>query len=132
MAKGKILYVNQEVMPFTPESENAIFGRYLPAFTQDLGREIRVFMPRFNIVSERKNQLHEVIRLSGMNLVINDADHPLVIKVASIQPVRIQVYFIDLMNIRKSNTNSGENLKHEYLKQNMPLKTSTPKRLQNT
>lgn len=95
MAKGKILYVNQEVMPFTPESENAIFGRYLPAFTQDLGREIRVFMPRFNIVSERKNQLHEVIRLSGMNLIVNNCDHQLIIKVGSIQAARMQVYFID-------------------------------------
>ena len=70
-------------------------GRYLPQGVQEKGREIRTFMPRYGCVNERRNQLHEVIRLSGMNLVINDADHPLIIKVASIQAARMQVYFID-------------------------------------
>ena len=70
-------------------------GRYLPQGIQERGKEIRTFMPRFGCVNERRNQLHEVIRLSGMNLVINDNDHPLIIKVASIQAARMQVYFID-------------------------------------
>ena len=70
-------------------------GRYLPAFVQEKGREIRVFMPRFSNVNERKNQLHEVIRLSGMNLIVNNADHQLIIKVGSIPSARMQVYFID-------------------------------------
>lgn len=95
MGKGRILYVSQEVMPFTPESENARFCRQLPAFAQEQGREIRVFMPRFSHVSERKNQLHEVIRLSGMNLIINNCDHQLIIKVGSLPTARLQVYFID-------------------------------------
>ncbi len=70
-------------------------ARYLPQGIQERGREIRTFMPRYGNVNERRNQLHEVIRLSGMNLVINDTDHPLIIKVASIQAARMQVYFID-------------------------------------
>ena len=95
MVKKRILYVSQEVMPFTPETETAVFNRKLPAFVQDMDRDIRVFMPRFSYVSERKNQLHEVIRLSGMNLIINNCDHQLIIKVGSIPSARMQVYFID-------------------------------------
>ncbi len=95
MGKGRILFVNQEIMPFVPETENSYFGRYMPAYAQEKGREIRVFMPRFNNVNERKNQLHEVIRLSGMNLIVNNADHQLIIKVGSIPSARMQVYFID-------------------------------------
>jgi starch synthase len=70
-------------------------GRFLPQKTQESGKEIRTFMPRFGLINERRNQLHEVIRLSGMNLIIDDIDHPLIIKVASIQQARMQVYFID-------------------------------------
>lgn len=95
MGKGRILFVNQEIMPFLPENENSYMGRYLPSFVQEKGREIRVFMPRFSNVNERKNQLHEVIRLSGMNLIVNNADHQLIIKVGSIPTARMQVYFID-------------------------------------
>lgn len=95
MGKGRILYVNQEIIPYTEESHNAIMGRYLPAYAQEQGREIRVFMPRFSHVNERKNQLHEVIRLSGMNLIVNNCDHQLIIKVGSIPSARMQVYFID-------------------------------------
>ena len=73
----------------------SLVGRYLPQTTQENGREIRIFMPRYGIINERRNQLHEVIRLSGMNLIINDTDHPLIIKVASIQKARMQIYFID-------------------------------------
>lgn len=82
-------------MPYLPESEMSHIGRYLPQGIQEKGKEIRTFMPRFGCINERRNQLHEVIRLSGMNLIINDTDHPLIIKVASIQSARMQVYFID-------------------------------------
>jgi starch synthase len=91
----KVLYVTQEITPYLPETEMSLVSRYLPQGIQELGHEIRTFMPKFGNVSERRNQLHEVIRLSGMNLVISDTDHPLLIKVASIQPARMQVYFID-------------------------------------
>lgn len=95
MGKGRILFVNQEVMPFMPENESSYTGRYLPQYIQEQGREIRVFMPRFSNINERKNQLHEVIRLSGMNLIVNNCDHQLIIKVGSIPTARMQVYFID-------------------------------------
>jgi starch synthase len=95
MEKKRILYISQEITPYLPESEMSEIARYLPQGVQERGREIRTFMPRYGCVNERRNQLHEVIRLSGMNLVINDTDHPLIIKVASIQAARMQVYFID-------------------------------------
>ncbi len=95
MEKKRILFISQEITPYLPESEMSVKARYLPQGIQERGREIRTFMPRYGSVNERRNQLHEVIRLSGMNLVINDADHPLIIKVASIQAARMQVYFID-------------------------------------
>ena len=95
MAKKRVLFISQEIVPYLPESEMANIGRYLPQGIQDKGKEIRTFMPRYGCINERRNQLHEVIRLSGMNLIINDTDHPLIIKVASIQAARMQVYFID-------------------------------------
>ena len=95
MSKGRILFVNQEIMPFSAENELSTMGRYLPAKIQEMGRDIRVFMPKFNAVSERKHQLHEVIRLSGMNLIVNNCDRQLIIKVGSIPTARMQVYFID-------------------------------------
>ena len=91
----KILFISQEIVPYLSESEIANQGRYLPQAVQDRGRETRTFMPKFGSVNERRNQLHEVIRLSGMNLIIDDTDHPLIIKVASIQSARLQIYFID-------------------------------------
>ena len=91
----RVLFVNSEMFPYLPESEIANIGRYLPQGIQERKKEIRAFMPRYGCINERKNQLHEVIRLSGMNIVINDVDRPLVIKVASISAARIQVYFID-------------------------------------
>lgn len=93
--KERVLFVSQEITPYLPESQMGMIGRHLPQGIQERGREIRTFMPRFGNVNERRNQLHEVIRLSGMNLIIDDNDHPLIIKVASIQPARMQVYFID-------------------------------------
>ncbi|HPD95306.1 MAG TPA: glycogen/starch synthase [Tenuifilaceae bacterium] len=95
MKATKVLFISQEITPYLPESEMSKIGRYLPQGIQERGKEIRTFMPRYGVVNERRNQLHEVIRLSGMNLVINDTDHPLIIKVASIQSARMQVYFID-------------------------------------
>jgi starch synthase len=95
MEKAKILFVAQEIVPYLNESHMGIIGRYLPQGIQEKGREIRTFMPRYGNINERRNQLHEVIRLSGMNLIIDDTDHPLIIKVASIQQARMQIYFID-------------------------------------
>ena len=91
----KVLFVCSEIYPYLPESEIATIGRYLPQGTQERKREIRSFMPRYGCINERKNQLHEVIRLSGMNIVISDIDRPLIIKVASIAAAHTQVYFID-------------------------------------
>lgn len=91
----KILYVVQEMLPFVPETEMAQMGRYLPQAVQEKSREIRSFMPKWGTINERRNQLHEVIRLSGINIVVDDTDHPLVIKVASIPSARMQIYFID-------------------------------------
>lgn len=95
MEKKRVLFISQEITPYLPETKMSRMGRYLPQGIQEKGKEIRTFMPRYGLINERRNQLHEVIRLSGMNLVINDTDHPLIIKVASIQAARMQVYFID-------------------------------------
>jgi starch synthase len=95
MDKKRILYVSQEISPYLPESEIANIAIALPKKMNELGHEVRVFMPRFGVVNERRHQLHEVIRLSGMNIVINDMDQPLIIKVASVPGARLQVYFID-------------------------------------
>jgi starch synthase len=95
MEKKKVLYISSEITPYLPETEMSKKSRYLPQGIQERGKEIRTFMPRYGCVNERRNQLHEVIRLSGMNLIIDDTDHPLIIKVASIQSARMQVYFID-------------------------------------
>ena len=95
MEGTKVLYVAQEITPYLPESEMSIITRNLPQGIQDLGKEIRTFMPKYGCINERRNQLHEVIRLSGMNIIIDDSDHSLIIKVASIQTARMQVYFID-------------------------------------
>jgi len=95
MEKTKVLFVAQEIMPYLKESQMGHIGRHLPQGIQEKGKEIRTFMPRYGNINERRNQLHEVIRLSGMNLIIDDTDHPLIIKVASIQQARMQIYFID-------------------------------------
>ena len=92
----RILFISQEINPYLAE-ETPIrqLNRQLPEYFQGHGYETRTFMPKFGDINERRNQLHEVIRLSGMNLIIEDSDHPLLIKVASIQTARIQIYFID-------------------------------------
>lgn len=91
----RVLFVNSEIFPYLPETPVSIVGRHLPQGIQERGKEIRSFMPRYGCINERRNQLHEVIRLSGMNLVVNEIDRPLIIKVASISAARMQVYFID-------------------------------------
>lgn len=93
--KARVLFVSQEVTPYLDETPMGIIGRKLPQGIQERGKEIRTFMPKYGCINERRNQLHEVIRLSGMNLIIDDSDHQLIIKVASIQSARMQVYFID-------------------------------------
>lgn len=93
--KARVLFVSQEVTPYLDETPMGLIGRHLPQGIQERGKEIRLFMPKYGCINERRNQLHEVIRLSGMNLIIDDTDHPLIIKVASIQSARMQVYFID-------------------------------------
>lgn len=93
--KRNILYVFQEITPYLPESPMSVIGRNLPPKVQEKGNQIRVFMPRYGCIKERRHQLHEVIRLSGINIVVDDVDHSLLIKVASIQSARMQIYFID-------------------------------------
>jgi starch synthase len=95
MTKTRVLFVSQEITPYLPETPLSKTARDLPQLIQEKGREIRTFMPRYGCINERRNQLHEVIRLSGMNLIVDDNDQPLIIKVASIQAARMQVYFID-------------------------------------
>ena len=95
MSQKKILYITQEIYPYLDETPISNTSRFLPQAIQEKGKEIRAFMPKYGPINERRNQLHEVIRLSGMNLIIDDSDHSLIIKVASIQAARMQVYFID-------------------------------------
>ena len=112
----KVLFIHQEITPYLKETPMSLIGRYLPQGIQEKGKEIRIFMPRFGNINERRNQLHEVIRLSGMNMIINDTDHPLIIKVASIQKARIQIYFIDnddLFTKRKSTITDKDGILYE-------------------
>ena len=95
MKDKRILYVSSEVIPYLAENEVSLMSYDVPKMINDQGGQIRIFMPRYGNINERRHQLHEVIRLSGMNLVVNDLDMPLIIKVASIPKERIQVYFID-------------------------------------
>lgn len=114
MEETRVLFISQEITPYLPESEISLIGRYLPQGIQDKGNEIRTFMPKFGCINERRNQLHEVIRLSGMNLVIDDTDHPLIIKVASIQSARMQVYFIDNDDYFRYKTPIFDEKNHPY------------------
>lgn len=115
MKANRILFVSQELVPFTVSNEVSESCRYLPQAIQDCGHEIRTFMPRWACINERRNQLHEVIRLSGMNLIIDDTDHPLIIKVASLQMARMQIYFIDNDDyFSKTRIDDGELLKPDF------------------
>ena len=92
---NKVLYISQEITPYLPSTPMSEISQKLPQGIQERGSEVRTFMPKYGCIKERRNQLHEVIRLSGMNIIIDDSDHPLIIKVATLQPARMQVYFID-------------------------------------
>ncbi len=92
---NKALYISQEISPYLNPSVMSTLCRAVPQGLQERGVEVRTFMPKYGCINERRNQLHEVIRLSGMNIIIDDTDHPLIIKVATLQPSRMQVYFID-------------------------------------
>lgn len=91
----KILFINHDIVPYVPETETSLMGKKVAHEMQESGYEIRTFMPKWGTINERRGQLHEVIRLSGLNIVIDDLDHPTLIKVASIPQTKIQVYFID-------------------------------------
>lgn len=91
----KILFISQEIAPFVPENQISTLGKAIPQLLQEAGNEIRTFHPKWGNINERRNQLHEVIRLSGMNIIIDETDHPLLIKVASLPSTKLQVYFID-------------------------------------
>ncbi|MDF3077116.1 MAG: starch synthase [Sphingobacteriaceae bacterium] len=95
MAKTKLLFITHEMSPFLELTKISEITRQLPQAMQDKGYEIRILMPRFGNINERRNRLHEVIRLSGMNIIIDENDNPLIIKVASIPSARMQVYFLD-------------------------------------
>lgn len=95
MRKKKVLIVTQEMEPYTAATTISGIARQLPQYIQENGMEIRVLMPRFGSINERRHRLHEVVRLSGMNIIVDDDDYPLVIKVASLPEGRMQVYFLD-------------------------------------
>ena len=95
MEKKKVLIVTQEMEPYTDLSIISNIARQLPQHIQENGMEIRVLMPRFGTINERRHRLHEVVRLSGMNIIVDDDDYPLIIKVASLPGARMQVYFLD-------------------------------------
>lgn len=95
MDKKKVLIVTQEMEPYTLASEIASIARKLPQHAQEKGMEIRVLMPKYGNINERRHRLHEVVRLSGMNIIVDDDDFPLIIKVASLPGARMQVYFLD-------------------------------------
>ena len=94
MEVKKILFISQEIEPYVPERRLSVIGRLLPQGVKEQGIEERTFMPKYGMIAERSNQLHEMIRLSGMNVIIDDTDHPLIIKVATLQQAHFQVYFI--------------------------------------
>jgi len=95
MKDKRVLFVSAEVVPYLPENDISTMSFEAPKMINSTGGQTRIFMPRFGNINERRHQLHEVIRLSGLNMVVNDLDMPLIIKVASIPKERMQVYFID-------------------------------------
>ena len=95
MSKKRVLFITQEMKPYVALSEIANIVRKMPQYAQEKGMEIRVLMPRFGVINERRHRLHEVVRLSGMNIIVDDDDYPLIIKVASLPGARMQVYFLD-------------------------------------
>ena len=112
--KNKILFITQEIVPFTESSAMADNCRFLLQATQERGHEIRTFMPKWGNINERRNQLHEVIRLTGMNIIVDDTDHPLIIKVASIQQLRTQIFFILNEDYFRNHLNTCDEKGNEY------------------
>lgn len=110
----KVLFITQEITPYVADSAMSNLGRKMPSSVTAEGCEIRTFMPKWGHVNERRNQLHEVIRLSGMNISINETDHPLLIKVASIPSVHMQVYFIDNSDYFKDRLMRTDEKNEEY------------------
>ena len=115
MDKKKVLIVTQEMQPYTVLSEISEIARKLPQYIQEKGMEIRVLMPRYGTINERRHRLHEVVRLSGMNIIVDDDDFPLIIKVASLPGARMQVYFLDNEDFfrRKSVFTNDKDVPHE-------------------
>lgn len=95
MEKKRLLLITQEMEPYTEGNDISELVGKLPKFLQDNGYELRILMPRYGVVNERRHRLHEVVRLSGMNIIVDDDDYPLLIKVASLPNSRLQVYFLD-------------------------------------
>lgn len=113
MELNKALFISQEIQPYLNSTTMADLNRFVPQGMQERGIEVRTFMPKYGCINERRNQLHEVIRLSGLNIIIDDTDHPLIIKVATLQPTRMQVYFIDNDDFFESHaTSAQETLSH--------------------
>jgi|TARA_B100000900_G_C20456956_1_gene665573 starch synthase len=110
----KILFVSSEVIPYLPENNISNLSYNLPKIVNANGGQTRIFIPKYGIINERRHQLHEVIRLSGMNLIIDDIDMPLIIKVASIPKERMQVYFIDNDEYFKNRGLHGNDKKKLY------------------
>lgn len=95
MADTKVLIITNEMDPYVEETHQAKFARAIPQQMQEQGMEVRCFMPRFGKINERKHRLHEVIRLSGINVPVGEFDNPMIIKVASLPAAKMQVYFVD-------------------------------------
>ena len=93
--KKRVLLITQEMNPYTEASEMSDTVLNIAKALQDSGADIRILMPRFGAINERRHRLHEVVRLSGMNIMVDDDDYPLIIKVASLPNTRLQVYFLD-------------------------------------
>ena len=104
MSKKRVLFVTQEMNPYTTISEISNIVRQLAPFTQGQGMEVRVLMPKYGSINERRHRLHEVVRLSGMNIIVDDDDYPLIIKVASLPGARLQVYFLDMRSFSRENS----------------------------
>lgn len=95
MSKKRVLFVSQEMKPYTTEGEVSDILNKIAPYAYNKGYEVRVLMPKYGIINERRHRLHEVVRLSGMNIIVDDDDYPLIIKVASLPGSRMQVYFLD-------------------------------------
>lgn len=101
MKGKKLLFIGEEIVPFLPETPKSAYGKAVPKYANENGMAVRALLPKWGIINERRNQLHEVIRLSGLNIIVNDIDHPLLIKVASLPDTRLQVYFTDNADLFK-------------------------------